>query len=118
MADKIQVDLDQDTKCIDVPKAVALCPYCNAQMFVLATGWTEEEEGKPWTVSSIETSCESEPDIDSDAWDEWGDHHFYMPYVYLLPVCKKIEKWLNDNYEFTHKGNSDKVLQTADNSPA
>lgn len=54
------------------------CPYCGGKISFKATGWVQEDDG--WAADMGDVYCDSEPDIDSDEWDDWcslhGDHDF------------------------------------------
>lgn len=82
----------------EVPKEVAVCPYCNTKLRASVQEWTEDSDG--WVASSIEMICEKEPDIDDPLWEEFTSEHSEMPYVYLLPVQSKVEDWINSNFRF------------------
>jgi hypothetical protein len=73
---------------IDIPPDVALCPYCGGKLIAYVNGWEEPDEGDIWDVIEIDLQCEHE-DIDNP------NDHTYMPYVYWLPVEKRIIAWLN-----------------------
>ena len=77
---------------IDVPRAVATCPYCDASLFVQANGW--DLEPTRWEVATAQVDCTAEPDIDTDEWNDWWNAHRHMPYVYQLPVDEKVMRWL------------------------
>lgn len=63
-----------------VPADIAVCPYCEARLTAQAQGWTETEPGSGvWAVDLLDMDCDSEPDIDSQAWDDWFEHHGYAP---------------------------------------
>ncbi|ACC81167.1 hypothetical protein [Nostoc punctiforme] len=82
----------------EIPEEIAKCPYCETKLHVQVHGWTEEDDG--WVADSIEMVCESEPDIDDDAWDDFNESHSEMPYVYLLPVQNTVQEWINNNFRF------------------
>lgn len=84
---------------IDVPKDVAVCPYCGAVVTASFTAWTEDDNGQ-WMAAEVGVDCASEPDIDSDEWWEWFHIHSDMPYVYQLPVDTKVLAWVNQHYRF------------------
>lgn len=51
-------------------------------------------------VVSMTTECETEPDIDSDEWEEWHLEHYHMPYVDWLPFDLRMEKWIRERFVF------------------
>jgi len=84
---------------ISIRSDIAVCPYCNAPVYVTAIeGMVEDEHG--WKADYIDLQCGSEPEMDDPEWDGWLDQHTYMPYVYQLPVELKIIEWLNRHYRF------------------
>jgi hypothetical protein len=91
--------LDPD-KTIDIPTDVAVCPYCKTKLVISPDGWVEEKDG--FVCDSFTSWCENEPEIDadSDEWEEFLQSHGDMPYVYQLPVDRKIEAWLKSHYRF------------------
>ena len=95
----IQRQLVVTSTIISVPREVASCPYCDANLAVQAVEWTQRKDGT-WKATGIEPECANEPDIDTEEWEEWWAIHSEMPYVYQLPVDIKIEKWLSKNYDW------------------
>ena len=85
---------------LDIPPTVALCPYCGAKLYAVCEGWTEAEDGSGWEADEVHLDCVSEPSIRSRKHKAWLDQHTYMPYVYWLPVAKKVKKWINEHYRF------------------
>lgn len=95
------MELISGNKEIKVPVEVAVCPDCKQQLTIYGDGWEEQDDG--WMLDSFTISCATEPDIEDDGWDEWGEAHeqsFDMPYVYWLPVTETIKAWVNKNYRF------------------
>jgi len=94
------MELISGNKVIKVPVSVAVCPDCKKQLTIYGDGWEEGDDG--WLLESFTTSCEGEPEIGEEGWQEWDDAHpsFDMPYVYWLPVTEKIKEWVNKNYRF------------------
>jgi hypothetical protein len=86
---------------IDVPEAVAVCPYCGAKLTVTCDGWVKGEDGA-FQADSISVDCIEEPDMEVhlSEWQAWLECHSDMPYVYQLPVDEKIRAWLNANFRF------------------
>jgi hypothetical protein len=85
--------------CIEVPKEVAVCPYCKTPLHVQANGWTERDDGT-WRADWIDWDCETEPDIDGPDWEAWYESHSDMPYVHMLPVHDKLIAWMNEQFDF------------------
>ena len=91
---------------LDIPPEVQTCPYCGGKLAASFTGWTEAgpstSSGEPggWIADEVSLDCETEPEIDSDEWDDWWSSHSEMPYVYMLPACQKVEAWLKEHYRF------------------
>lgn len=85
---------------IEVPPDVAVCPYCDTKLTASFTGWSEADDGSGWIADEVTLDCETEPDMDSDEWEDWWASHSDMPYVYLLPVCEKVKTWVNAHYRF------------------
>lgn len=83
---------------IEVPSEVAVCPYCESALTVCVEGASFDRRASCWVADDIASDCASEPDMDSPEWDEWIEHHTYMPYVYMLPVHETILRWINSNY--------------------
>lgn len=50
------------------------CPYCGGKITAQCEGWVEEDDGT-WSADMIHMDCSSEPDIDSDEWDQWCADH-------------------------------------------
>lgn len=78
---------------ISVPKKLAVCPMCEGKLSIVECGaWVAGEPGL-LVPDEIHLECEHEPDIDSDAWEEWFNWHYAMPYVDWLPVDTKVLAW-------------------------
>lgn len=92
-------ELRDSSEPIAIPPEVAICPYCKTKLTVHITGGVMEDDGT-WSVDCIQIDCESEPDIDSPEWQDWIVEHTDMPYVYMLPVDVKIQRWINERYRF------------------
>ena len=79
----------------------ARCPICGAGLTLDAGAGTElDEETGEWIATEIELDCESEPDIDSDEWEEWHRWHYRMPYVDWLPLEQRILNAVRRKYHF------------------
>lgn len=85
---------------IDIPRNVAVCPYCQGSLVASVSGCIESDSGK-WLADSIDLDCVTEPDIEADngQWEAWITQHTYMPYVHWLPVDLKVQDWINRNFE-------------------
>lgn len=70
---------------IDIPREVAVCPYCDADLVCRPEAWTEQDDGT-WAATESGLECCAEPEIDSAEWDEWLAIHTDMPYVYWLAL--------------------------------
>lgn len=84
-----------------VPPDFARCPYCEGRLYACFRGWVLEDDGT-WIGDEVELECENEPDMETEeaAWDWWLETHSEMPYVYWLPVCQKVKRWVNSQYRF------------------
>lgn len=89
-------------KLFDVPGEVAVCPYCGGKLFTQCNAWQESKDG--WIAESLDVDCETEPDIDGTKWEDWFAAHSEMPYIYMLPVTIRVEKWVNENFRFSGLG--------------
>lgn len=90
---------DKASDAIEIPREVAVCPYCKAKLSVSPECWEQNTDGS-WSLSCGHADCASEPDIDGDEWDGWFAVHSQMPYVYQLPVDQKVTAWINERYRF------------------
>lgn len=91
---------------IDVPPEVAVCPYCGDKLWVECEGLGLCADGT-WQADGIRLECYSEPALEEGcdkateaAWQDWLDAHTYMPYVYWLPVDKKVLSWMATKFRF------------------
>jgi hypothetical protein len=83
---------------LKIPAEVAVCPICGSSLYVNFDHWVQE--GSEWLAASCNMDCETEPDIDSDEWNEWFAGHYSSPYVDWLPVEHEVLAWINKNYCF------------------
>jgi len=83
------------SKPIPVPREIATCPICDADIVVEDVNEWESDSGKPIGIS---LECTTEPDIDSDEWKDWHRDHWSMPYVYWLPVENRVMRWAQKNF--------------------
>jgi hypothetical protein len=84
---------------LQVPRTVAVCPYCDGQLTVYFDGFDQQDDGT-WAAASLNVECETEPAVESKNWDDWFASHSDMPYVYQLPVDEEIKAWINKNFIF------------------
>lgn len=73
------------------------CPICGKKIFLTEVSEWECVSGK---VVSMTTECETEPDIDSDEWEDWHMGHYSMPYVDWLPFDLRMEKWVRERFVY------------------
>lgn len=65
------------------------CPYCDSKdLWLEVTEW-ETDTGIP-TEAGCMVSCGNEDEED-------GPDHYYMPYVYWLPLTVRVYAWAKDN---------------------
>lgn len=67
------------------------CPYCQATGLHLEVD--EWEEGGIPTEEGCHVSCENESDD--------GPDHYEMPYVFMLPLQKRVYEWARQNIRIT-----------------
>ena len=80
---------------IQIPRCIAVCPYCDDTLLIESIDSITETSG------GMAKADLSEPDVaDEDEFDDWIQYHSDMPYVYMLPIEKRILKWLNAWHEF------------------
>ena len=91
---------------IEVPREVAVCRICDADIVIIDTDEYEKNDDGTWQISEcrLHVDCSSAPDIDSDEWDDWFNGHWGMPYVDWLPVERRVHDWLAANYRFKDIG--------------
>ncbi len=87
--------LNDHSKPIPVPREIAICPICDAEIVVEEISEWECGSGKPVSIS---IDCVTEPDIDSDEWPDWHNEHWSMPYVDWLPVENVVVRWIQENF--------------------
>ena len=79
-----------------LPTDKLACPICGKTVVVAGVQCWATETGE---MEEVEYDCETEPDLDSDEYEDWfHDHHEYMPYVYWLPYQERLLTWLNETY--------------------
>lgn len=79
-----------------------LCPYCNGDLTYRCNGWEQDDNGL-WMADSFDLECSTEPDMESEEWEEWMQQHSDMPYVNQLPVDEKVKQYINGKYRFDVK---------------
>ena len=84
---------------IAIPPEIAVCPYCDTKLTAHSEAWTQEDDDS-WIATDVQVDCETEPDMESEEWEEWMKWHSDMPYVYMLPVVQTVTKWINSKYRF------------------
>lgn len=82
-----------------IPKDIAICPYCDAEIFAQFDEWAQVDDGS-WVGTGVHFDCANMPDDSDQAFSVYVREHTYMPYVYRLPVCTKIERWILGKYRF------------------
>jgi hypothetical protein len=74
------------------------CPICGSKVYIIEVNEWGTDEGE---IVGAAFECETEPDIDSDEWEEWFHGHYSMPYVDWLPWENKVMTWLNQHYYYS-----------------
>jgi hypothetical protein len=80
-------------------KFKGLCPYCQGDLTYRCNGWEQDENGL-WMADSFDMECSTEPDMESEEWEDWMDNHSDMPYVHQLPVDERVKASINKHYRF------------------
>lgn len=75
------------------------CRYCGGDVTAWCEGWEQDDAGN-WKADTVATQCSTEPDIDSEEWEDWFASHSDLPYVYILPMHQQIIKHINERYKF------------------
>jgi hypothetical protein len=83
-------------------KFKGLCPYCQGDLTYRCNGWELDENGL-WMADSFDMECSTEPDMESEEWEDWMDNHSDMPYVHQLPVDERVKASINKYYRFELK---------------
>ena len=61
---------------ITIPKEDVPCRFCCGALTIeFDDTWIE---GHEFGAGTIRWDCETEPDMESDAWDDWMDSHAYV----------------------------------------
>lgn len=85
-------------KPIKVPADVAVCPICKSPIWICEVNGVTEQPGGTWVVDEFMADCETEPDIESDEWNDWQRSHWSTPYIDWLPVLGRVELWLQQSF--------------------
>jgi hypothetical protein len=85
---------------IAVPMEVAVCPICGSHLTAQMEAWTQRDDGTWGPGETPSLQCPTEPDLDSNEWDDWFDGHYAMPYVDWLPVAERVQKWIDQQFDF------------------
>jgi hypothetical protein len=80
-------------------KFKGLCPYCQGDLTYRCNGWEQDENGL-WMADSFDMECSTEPDMESEEWEDWMDNHSDMPYIHQLPVDERVKASINKRYRF------------------
>lgn len=90
-----------------IPRSVAVCPICEAPLVLEELSeWYEPTKDRIAVdehTGSLSFNCTTEPDIDSEEWEEWMRGHWSTPYMDWLPLERKVKRWLQ---EFLARENS------------
>lgn len=78
------------------------CPICGAKVVIDDMDEREQNDDGTWQVSEcgLHITCETEPEIEDDAFDDWLNVHFSMPYVDWMPLEERVRAWINSHYRF------------------
>ena len=77
-----------------------ICPICGSEIVLSEVGGLELDDNGEWIATEITLECTSEPDIDSDGWNDWLNSHYQTPYIDWLPLEQKILKVVRTRYYF------------------
>lgn len=87
----------------DLVESPFVCPICDAPLSkIQARAWNQDADGT-WFAAEIEVDCTTEPDIDSDEWEEWFAGHYQTPYIDWLPLEQQILLWMRREFRFEMK---------------
>lgn len=89
---------------VALPKDRFACPICGSTVHL--TGVQEWDSGTGEIIQA-DYDCETEPDIDSEEWEDWHRGHFAMPYVDWLPWEERLLPWINEHYHNLDSGGGD-----------
>lgn len=81
----------------EFPLDVACCPICGEPVLVGDFDEWETETGVV-TEGGFHINCKSEPDMDSEEYDDWFNSHWSMPYVDWLPLEVRLYRWFTPRY--------------------
>jgi hypothetical protein len=97
-----------------VPRTVACCPICQADLYLSFDAW-DLEEGGTWTASEsgVHLDCSAEPDLDDEEAEDWHAGHYQMPFHDWLPVQHRVWQWVQRRYRFDVPGSEVRRLEQA-----
>lgn len=78
----------------------AKCPICGSKLLLDAGEGCEQDSNGEWIATEIDLQCTSEPDIESQEWDDWHRWHYSMPYVDWLPLEQRVLRAVRLKYYF------------------
>lgn len=81
----------------EIPINLAVCPICDQPLIIEDIDEWHTGTGRV-TEGGFHITCSSQPDFDSDDFDEWIDWHYSMPYVDWLPVQIKVYRWFDKRF--------------------
>ena len=76
------------------------CPYCGGKLFAWTECWKERDDGTLQAGCTMLVDCNTAPNTGSRKWNYWQKQHSEMPYVYMLPICERITRWVNERFNF------------------
>lgn len=82
---------------LPIPPTIAKCPICGAALVIAEIDEWETETGRA-TEGGIHIECPTEPEMDSDDWEDWFRGHYSTPYIDWLPVCDVVFRWFDGRY--------------------
>lgn len=77
------------------------CPICGEVVILYSV---VEWETKTGVILQAEFGCDTEPDIDSDEWEDWHRGHHRMPYVDWMPWEQRAYAWLKKRFRWDFDG--------------
>lgn len=77
------------------------CPICGDGLTVEdIVGYARDESNGLWMADSIVLECITQPSFSDDAFRDFMDDHYQMPYVDWLPIEMAVIDWLNRYYRW------------------